>query len=591
MSQAQEAQAPEIPKTAKSQPKQRRVEFSLADFETDASYLARTKNSAIDLEEEDQELRKYIDEGDEEDYGDDDEYDQDFYDDYDSYGADKRGPNASGSSGGNSGGGGGGGGSTNEESRGMSKNVETSLNRQHRKTDTVKPRTIEKDKADRATTELVLDPRTRLMLFKLKNKGVFTEMHGCISTGKEANVYHADSDQGELAMKIYKTSILVFKDRDKYVTGEFSFRRGYCKSNPRKMVKLWAEKEMRNLLRIKKAGIKCPMPILLRAQVLIMTFLGEDSHPAPKLKDANVSQEKMGELYEETIRMMRTLYQECHLVHADLSEYNILYHEGSIWVIDVSQAVEHDHPHSLSFLRMDCMNVTRFFRKRNVNTMALRELFDFVTDPRITNVDEFLSETIDRLNETCNLSDQQRAELQVDEDVFMNSYIPRTLHDLIDAERDINKFNAGETDTLLYQTLTGIGADGLPEAEAKKAIEKKDGDEDGDENDESDDDEDDDEDEDSDEDEDEEGEDGEPRKKGKKSKGGDDEPVLSKKERKKLAKEEQREKRKTKVPKHIKNATKKKRKIWAEKNKGKPKKAGDGDRGKKGDVKEVLKVV
>ncbi len=49
--------------------------------------------------------------------------------------------------------------------------------------------------------------------------------------------------------QVYKTSILVFKDRDKYVTGEFRFRHGYCRSNPRKMVRTWAEKEMRNLTR------------------------------------------------------------------------------------------------------------------------------------------------------------------------------------------------------------------------------------------------------------------------------------------------------------------------------------------------------
>jgi len=49
--------------------------------------------------------------------------------------------------------------------------------------------------------------------------------------------------------QVYKTSILIFKDRDKYVSGEFRFRHGYCKHNPRKMVKTWAEKEMRNLIR------------------------------------------------------------------------------------------------------------------------------------------------------------------------------------------------------------------------------------------------------------------------------------------------------------------------------------------------------
>lgn len=87
---------------------------------------------------------------------------------------------------------------------------------------------------------------------KLLNKKVIKEINGCLSTGKEANVYHAFSYDGteEYAIKIYKTSILVFKDRDKYVEGEFRFRNGHCKSNPRKMIKLWAEKEMRNLKRI-----------------------------------------------------------------------------------------------------------------------------------------------------------------------------------------------------------------------------------------------------------------------------------------------------------------------------------------------------
>ena len=54
----------------------------------------------------------------------------------------------------------------------------------------------------------------------------------------------------EFAVKIFKTSILIFKDRERYVNGEFRFRKGHCKGNPRKKVKLWAEKEVRNLKRI-----------------------------------------------------------------------------------------------------------------------------------------------------------------------------------------------------------------------------------------------------------------------------------------------------------------------------------------------------
>ncbi|KAG9465227.1 hypothetical protein GDO78_018656 [Eleutherodactylus coqui] len=134
-----------------------------------------------------------------------------------------------------------------------------------------------KDKSDRATVEQVLDPRTRMILFKMLTRGVISEINGCISTGKEANVYHAStSDGGSRAIKIYKTSILMFKDRDKYVSGEFRFRHGYCKGNPRKMVKTWAEKEMRNLIRLNTAGIPCPEPIMLRSHVLLMGFIGKN---------------------------------------------------------------------------------------------------------------------------------------------------------------------------------------------------------------------------------------------------------------------------------------------------------------------------
>eukprot|EP00833_Pecoramyces_ruminatium_P008976 jgi/Orpsp1_1/1183008/evm.model.c7180000083470.1 len=132
------------------------------------------------------------------------------------------------------------------------------------------------DKSDRATVEQVLDPRTRIILFKMLNKNAIYEVNGCISTGKEANVYHAITEDGEhRAIKIYKTSILVFKDRDRYVSGEYRFRNGYSKHNPRKMVKVWAEKEMRNLKRLWNAGIPCPEPLMLRMHVLLMSFIGD----------------------------------------------------------------------------------------------------------------------------------------------------------------------------------------------------------------------------------------------------------------------------------------------------------------------------
>ncbi|ORY93650.1 RIO1 family-domain-containing protein [Lobosporangium transversale] len=321
-------------------------------------------------------------------------------------------------------------------------------------------RTKNTDKSDRATSDQVLDPRTRIILFKMLNRNIIYEVNGCISTGKEANVYHARTESGEhRAIKIYKTSILVFKDRDRYVSGEYRFRHGYNKSNPRKMVKIWAEKEMRNLKRLHQAGIPCPEPLVLRMHVLVMGFLGDKNGWAyPRLKDAQIDVDRYPALYFQLIKYMRIMYQTCRLVHADLSEYNILYHSRTLYIIDVSQSVEHDHPHAFNFLRMDITNVSDFFRKKNVAVMGQKELFDFITDVNIEMTDEGMDNELERIQNNLPLN-ETKAEADkrmVDEAVFAQSYIPRHLQEVIDVERDVRKVLEGNTEELLYTKMTGI---------------------------------------------------------------------------------------------------------------------------------------
>ncbi|KAH8418723.1 hypothetical protein KR222_004801, partial [Zaprionus bogoriensis] len=315
-----------------------------------------------------------------------------------------------------------------------------------------------RDKHDRATAEQVMDPRTRMILFKLLNRGLIQEINGCISTGKEANVYHAVSKNGaeEFAIKIYKTSILVFKDRDKYVSGEFRFRHGYCKHNPRKMVRTWAEKEMRNYLRMRNAGVPVPEPILLRSHVLVMRFCGKDGWPAPKLKDVEITTSKARELYRDCVVIMWRIYNQCKLVHADLSEFNILFQDGQLVIIDVSQAVEHDHPHAFDFLRKDCTNISEFFRKKSVATMTVKELFDFITDQTITeqNMEECLENISERIKDRD--FDAITEQEKIDEAVWQNTYIPKRLDEVPHFERDVAKAKHGVQQDLIYAKITGL---------------------------------------------------------------------------------------------------------------------------------------
>nr|XP_038031080.1 serine/threonine-protein kinase RIO1 [Anas platyrhynchos] len=411
-----------------------------------------------------------------------------------------------------------------------------------------------KDKSDRATVEQVLDPRTRMILFKMLTRGVISEINGCISTGKEANVYHASTSNGEnRAIKIYKTSILMFKDRDKYVSGEFRFRHGYCKGNPRKMVKTWAEKEMRNLIRLNTARIPCPEPIMLRSHVLVMGFIGKGDRPAPLLKNAQLSDSKVRELYLQIIQYMRRMYQDARLVHADLSEFNMLYHSGDVHIIDVSQAVEHDHPHALEFLRKDCANVNGFFQKHNVAVMTVRELFEFITDPSITseNLDDYLAKAMEIASKRT--EEERSSQDKVDEEVFKKAYIPRTLTDVKNYERDVDIMMklkeedmalSVQQDNILYQTVTGLKKDLSGVQKIPALLEKADESETGSDY------------------EDSSSEDSDSGcKESRHPKDLPAEVTMDKKERKKMVKEAQREKRKNKIPKHVKKRKEKTAKM------------------------------
>ena len=258
----------------------------------------------------------------------------------------------------------------------------------------------------------------------------------------------------------------------------FSCRAG--KSNPRKMVKVWAEKEMRNYRRLHSAGIPCPTPVLLKSHVLIMEFLGNNGWPSPRLKDATLTERRMREAYVQTVFIMRRMFQKCRLVHGDLSEYNLLWHNNEVYVIDVSQSVESDHPSALDFLRKDASNVNDFFRKSGgLNVMTTRQLFEFVTDPLENDSPEQEVECLDRImhhvdetTDLLNLKSEQvrREETQreaVDEAVFMSQFLPRSLNQV--ADHEMKKLEDGEVEDTYAQAVAAMtGNRNVVEAVAKK---------------------------------------------------------------------------------------------------------------------------
>ena len=243
------------------------------------------------------------------------------------------------------------------------------------------------DKQEKATSTMALDPKSRLIIFRMVDSNILERLNGAVSTGKEAVIFHAEGGISEevivpkeCAIKVFKTTLNEFKNREKYIAEDYRFRNRFSKQNPRKVIHMWAEKEFHNLTRMRLAQMNCPDVVLLKKHILVMSFLGKDGKPAPKIREATLTVEEVDQAYNQTVSMMQTLYHQCQLVHADLSEYNILWHEHKCWFIDVSQAVEPTHPHALEFLYRDCGNVCNFFSRLGAkDAVEPAQLFSSIT--------------------------------------------------------------------------------------------------------------------------------------------------------------------------------------------------------------------
>ena len=54
---------------------------------------------------------------------------------------------------------------------------------------------------------------------------------------------------------------------------------------------------------MQRAGIPCPTVVLLKKHILVMSFIGHDQVPAPKLKEVKLSSEEMKDAYYQTLHV------------------------------------------------------------------------------------------------------------------------------------------------------------------------------------------------------------------------------------------------------------------------------------------------
>lgn len=209
----------------------------------------------------------------------------------------------------------------------------------------------------------VFDRWTIEAIHELANKGYIDYLEYIISTGKEAHVYKAvDKSARPRAVKIYKIETSNFKNMRAYIEGDVRFKK--VSSDRRDIIYQWTRKEYKNLEKFTEARVRVPVPFAFYRNVLVMEFVGNEQ-AAPILKEAPF--ENIEELYKKIVEELAKMVYRAKLVHADLSEYNILNHNNEPVIIDCAQAVLLSHPNAKEFFERDVKNMCNYFRKRGLD--------------------------------------------------------------------------------------------------------------------------------------------------------------------------------------------------------------------------------
>lgn len=228
---------------------------------------------------------------------------------------------------------------------------------------------------DDKTLDQVFDRKTLMTIYALSNLGIVKKMGGPISTGKEANVFDAEGEQGKVALKVYLVENSNYKKMADYLLGDQRF--AHMRRDRQSIIYAFCQKEFRNLQRAHTAGVTCPRPLACKNNVLVMELIADETGaPAKTLKKAGT--DKPAEFYKSILTDMKKLFQGASLIHSDLSEYNILAAEKPT-LIDFSHALHKTHPNWDEFLRRDIKNINAYFIRQKVETKSPGKIFEDIS--------------------------------------------------------------------------------------------------------------------------------------------------------------------------------------------------------------------
>ena len=190
-----------------------------------------------------------------------------------------------------------------------------------------------------------------------------------LGVGKEADVYDALNPKGErIAVKFHRLGRISFRQTRR--------KRGYTTEHTSWLFqsRLAAEKEFQALKLVFPHGVAVPKPISQNRHVLVMGMI--EGAELAEYKEIP----KPEKVLKEILRNVRKAYLKAGVIHADLSEYNvILKPDMHILIIDWPQYITKEHPNAQQLLTRDVKNILRYFKRKHMLKAKLKEALAYVT--------------------------------------------------------------------------------------------------------------------------------------------------------------------------------------------------------------------
>ena len=213
------------------------------------------------------------------------------------------------------------------------------------------------------------------------DRGLITHIHSQLTSGKEGTVYccraHPSMNRKFLAAKVYrdhaensyKWDPTYFQGRERVlkpkiiraIQARTSFGREVAAN-------LWVSAEYETLKQMSSCGINAPKPIARGECSILMEYIGNGAGPAPHLDGVVLETATACSYFERILADIERLLAT-HLVHGDLSPYNILVWKEQPWIIDVPQAVDvRFNQSAFELLHRDIANICGFFEQHGVKS-------------------------------------------------------------------------------------------------------------------------------------------------------------------------------------------------------------------------------